>query len=218
MRAKCFSCLRRHAAATFCAAGATAQSSRITQPVDNQQRTVLAGNLHPKALAAAAGRQRPGARGAVARDALHHADACAIGEPAGRPGKTAGGTADARLAELSSLADAGRIRAALRRERCRYRQDHPVAQQQGLHVVSVARGRSWIAASGTAAQVEAAFQTEIHSYLVDGETHYRECIGAVRARGVRLGGERHSRPERFPHEAAAAPVRLETKLRQAELH
>ena len=45
-------------------------------------------------------------------------------------------------------------------------------QQQGLQVVSVARGRNWIAASGTAAQVEAAFQTEIHSYVVDGETHF----------------------------------------------
>ena len=45
-------------------------------------------------------------------------------------------------------------------------------QEQGLQVVSVARGRNWIAASGTAAQVEAAFQTEIHSYLVDGETHF----------------------------------------------
>ncbi len=45
-------------------------------------------------------------------------------------------------------------------------------QQQGLQVVSVARGRNWIAVSGTAAQVESAFQTEIHNYLVDGETHY----------------------------------------------
>jgi len=45
-------------------------------------------------------------------------------------------------------------------------------QQQGLQVVSVARGKSWIAASGTAAHVEAAFQTEIHSYVAGGETHF----------------------------------------------
>ncbi|MGA2213693.1 MAG: protease pro-enzyme activation domain-containing protein, partial [Bryobacteraceae bacterium] len=45
-------------------------------------------------------------------------------------------------------------------------------QQQGLNVISVARGKSWIAASGTAAQAEAAFQTEIHSYLAEGERHF----------------------------------------------
>ena len=41
-----------------------------------------------------------------------------------------------------------------------------------MQVVSIARGRRWIAASGTAAQVEAAFQTEIHGYVADGETHF----------------------------------------------
>ncbi|MGA2879583.1 MAG: protease pro-enzyme activation domain-containing protein [Bryobacteraceae bacterium] len=45
-------------------------------------------------------------------------------------------------------------------------------QEQGLQVLSVARGRNWIAASGTAAQVEAAFQTEIHRYVTGGETHF----------------------------------------------
>ena len=39
-------------AAIFCAASAAAQTSRITQAVDNRQRAVLAGNLHPKAQAA----------------------------------------------------------------------------------------------------------------------------------------------------------------------
>ena len=45
-------------------------------------------------------------------------------------------------------------------------------QGQGLKVLSVARAKNWIAASGTAAQVETAFQTEIHTYAADGETHY----------------------------------------------
>ena len=79
-------------------------------------------------------------------------------------------------------------------------------QEQGLQVTSVARGRNWIVASGTAAQVETAFQTEIHTYLVDGETHFRERIGAVRTCGVCLSSEKHSRPERFPHEAEGAPL------------
>src|SRR5258708_23000211 len=43
---------------------------------------------------------------------------------------------------------------------------------QGFTIASVARGRNWIAVNGDAAQVEAAFQTEIHHYAVNGETHY----------------------------------------------
>jgi uncharacterized protein (TIGR03437 family) len=42
---------------------------------------------------------------------------------------------------------------------------------QGLTVVSTARGRNWIAVSGDAARLEAAFQTEIHEFAIDGEAH-----------------------------------------------
>jgi subtilase family serine protease len=45
-------------------------------------------------------------------------------------------------------------------------------QSQGLSVVSVARGRNWIVFSGTAAQVEGAFRTEIHRYNVNGDMHF----------------------------------------------
>jgi subtilase family serine protease len=45
-------------------------------------------------------------------------------------------------------------------------------QGQGLGVVAVARGRNWVAASGTAAQIESSFQTELHQYFVHGETHF----------------------------------------------
>lgn len=45
-------------------------------------------------------------------------------------------------------------------------------QQQGLQLVSVGRARSSIVVSGTAAQVESAFQTEIHNYSVNGAAHY----------------------------------------------
>ena len=44
-------------------------------------------------------------------------------------------------------------------------------QSQGLTVHAISRGRSWIAFGGTAAQLEAAFQTELHEYIVDGEVH-----------------------------------------------
>ncbi len=43
---------------------------------------------------------------------------------------------------------------------------------QGLSVHEPARGRNWIAFSGSAAQVSRAFRTSIHRYLVNGETHY----------------------------------------------
>jgi subtilase family serine protease len=44
-------------------------------------------------------------------------------------------------------------------------------QTQGFSIVRVANGRNWIAFSGTAAQVQSAFHTEIHQYEVDGEAH-----------------------------------------------
>ncbi len=46
------------------------------------------------------------------------------------------------------------------------------AESQGLHVEDQARARNWVAFSGTASQVSKAFQTEIHRYLVNGETHF----------------------------------------------
>ncbi|HTQ57348.1 MAG TPA: protease pro-enzyme activation domain-containing protein [Bryobacteraceae bacterium] len=44
--------------------------------------------------------------------------------------------------------------------------------QQGLTVKSVARGRNAIVFRGAAAQVESAFGTQIHRYLVNGVSHY----------------------------------------------
>ncbi len=45
-------------------------------------------------------------------------------------------------------------------------------ESQGLTVHDVARGRLWITFSGTASQVGRAFQTELHRYRVNGETHF----------------------------------------------
>jgi subtilase family serine protease len=44
-------------------------------------------------------------------------------------------------------------------------------KSQGFSIVNVARGRNWITFSGTAAQVQSAFGTEIHRYSVNGEMH-----------------------------------------------
>ncbi len=43
---------------------------------------------------------------------------------------------------------------------------------QGFTVDSTAHSRTWIAFSGIAAQVNAAFQTSIHNYQVNGQLHY----------------------------------------------
>ena len=45
-------------------------------------------------------------------------------------------------------------------------------QSQGFNVDRVANSRLSITFSGTAGQVESAFQTEMHHYLVNGETHF----------------------------------------------
>jgi len=45
-------------------------------------------------------------------------------------------------------------------------------QAAGFQVHDVARGRHWITFSGTAGQVNRAFRTEIHRYLVNGRQHF----------------------------------------------
>jgi subtilase family serine protease len=45
-------------------------------------------------------------------------------------------------------------------------------QSQGFHIESTARSRDRITFSGTAAQVQSAFGTDIHYYQVDGEQHF----------------------------------------------
>ena len=45
-------------------------------------------------------------------------------------------------------------------------------ESQGLKVNDIARGRHWITFSGSASQISKAFGTELHRYLVDGETHF----------------------------------------------
>ena len=45
-------------------------------------------------------------------------------------------------------------------------------RQQGFRDVTLARSRTWIAFSGSAAQVESVFHTTIHQYVVNGTLHY----------------------------------------------
>jgi hypothetical protein len=45
-------------------------------------------------------------------------------------------------------------------------------EQQGFRIVESPGSRTWLAFSGSAAQVQAAFHTEIHQFSVDGVMHY----------------------------------------------
>jgi Pro-kumamolisin, activation domain/Bacterial Ig-like domain (group 3) len=45
-------------------------------------------------------------------------------------------------------------------------------QSQGFSVVETARGRNWIVFTGTAAQVEKSFQTQIHNFKANGQSHF----------------------------------------------
>jgi uncharacterized protein (TIGR03437 family) len=145
---------------------------RITQPIDNRQRVALAGNIHPKALAAA---QAGYDQGQVAPSLELPYVTLMLTPSASQQ------AALQKLLEEQQTPGSPNYHQWLTPEQ--YGQLFGVSdtdlskitdwvQQQGLQVVSVARGRSWIAVSGTAAQVDGAFQTEIHNYLVDGETHF----------------------------------------------
>ncbi|MEO8597808.1 MAG: protease pro-enzyme activation domain-containing protein [Candidatus Solibacter sp.] len=77
-------------------------------------------------------------------------------------------------------------------------------QAQGLAVSGLARSRTWVSVSGSAAQVEQAFRTELHHYTVNGEAHFANAVapslplelsGVVRS----VRGLNDFRPRPFKH-------------------
>ncbi|MBV9759954.1 MAG: hypothetical protein JO340_05275 [Acidobacteriaceae bacterium] len=52
-------------------------------------------------------------------------------------------------------------------------------QSLGFSSIEVARSRTSVSFSGTAAQAETAFQTVIHQYLVDGQRHYANATNPI---------------------------------------
>jgi subtilase family serine protease len=75
-------------------------------------------------------------------------------------------------------------------------------RQQGFTAVIPARSRTWISFNGSAAQVEAAFHTPVHQYLVNGKMHYANANepslpGAFRGLVVAIGPLNSFRPR--PH-------------------
>lgn len=147
---------------------AWAQQNRIAGPVDNARRIALQGHVHPQARPEFdQGRVSPALNLPYMTLALAPSDTQAAdleqlladqqnpGSPNLHRWLTPEEFADRFGASAQDIA-------ALQ----------TWLQSHGLTILSTARGRNWIAFSGSASQVEAAFQTEIHQYLVNGETHF----------------------------------------------
>ena len=150
------------------ACAAEAQQSRISKVVDNQERFVLRGNIHPKA--------RPeDDQGRVASSLPMSYVTLVLAQ------------SDSQRAGLAQLLldqqnpNSPNYHHWLTPEQ--YADRFGVStddltkmttwlESQGLTIASVARGRNWIAVNGDAARIEGAFQTEIHEYLTDGQKHF----------------------------------------------
>lgn len=144
------------------------QRNRITRPVNNIDRVKLTGHMHPNARTEFdQGRVAPGMEMSTVMLTL---------APSAEQ-KTA---LDQLLKEQQTVGSAN-YHQWLTPEQFGERfgaSDADVAKitawlaSQGLSVVSVGRGRSAISVNGTASQFEAAFQTELHHYLVNGQLHF----------------------------------------------
>ncbi len=147
---------------------ANAQQNRISRPVNVSERFALSGHIHPQGTAAndrgrvAASLQLSYVTLTFTRSASQAADLQKLLADQQNPGSASYHrwlTPEEYADRFGvSPADLARITSWLRSE--------------GLTIANVARGRSWIAVNGSAGQVEAAFQTELHQYLVDGKTHF----------------------------------------------
>ena len=153
------------------AIGASAQQiqpDRITRAIDDQERFPLAGHMHPKAQAADdQGRVSPAKQLSYVTLELSKSES--------------------QQAELEKLLadqqdpNSPNYHQWLSPEE--YGQRFGASEEdlnkivewlkgRGLNIAAIARGRNWVAVNGEAANIENAFQTEIHQYLVKGETHF----------------------------------------------
>lgn len=71
-------------------------------------------------------------------------------------------------------------------------------QSQGFQVASVAKGRTAIEFSGTAGQVQKAFHTAIHKYVVNGESHWANASDPAIPSALVPGREGRADAAQFP--------------------
>ena len=197
------------------AGAAEAQQSRISKAVDNQERFVLRGNVHPKA--------RPeDDQGRVAPSFSLSYVTLVLAQ------------SDSQRADLAQLLldqqnpNSPNYHHWLTPEQ--YADRFGVStddltkmtawlESQGLTIASVARARNWIAVNGDASRIESAFQTEIHEYLTDGAKTLRCSTGTLRTRGLCRSDSANPRAERFPDEGQTHPAQSSrAPIAHAPLH
>jgi subtilase family serine protease len=145
---------------------------RILETIDQGQMTALPGNVHPWARAQFdQGRVDPGMemQGVTISFKLSPAQQAALDQliaeqqDVSSPNYHQWLTPEQYAARFGmSQNDLNRVTAWL--------------ESQGFSRVQVSRSATRVAFDGTAAQVEAAFRTEIHGYLVNGETHFANAL------------------------------------------
>jgi len=154
------------------AQGQSHPQSRITQPVDDQVRVTLKGNVHPLA-------QAQFDRGAVP-DSF----------PAQRVFVVLQRSPERESALQQFLQDVHRKGSASYHKWLTPQKfgelygpdDSEISavtkwlQGHGLEVSRVTKGKTSIEFSGTAAQLRGAFHTEIHTFVVNGETHHANSV------------------------------------------
>ncbi len=145
-----------------------AQPSRIAAKADDNRRVTLAGHINPRALRAVdQGRVSPNQPLTYVTLALAPSDAQKAELAQLLAEQQTPGSSNYHLwltpeqyAERFGVSDDD------------LRKIEIWLQAHSLTVVAVARGRNSIAFNGSAAQVEAAFQIELHQYLTNGEYHF----------------------------------------------
>jgi uncharacterized protein (TIGR03437 family) len=164
----CIRLLAVPAAFIFAALPAAAQRSRITAPVRNDRRTSLSGNI-PAQLRSATDQGR-------VRADLRLRSMTLVLKPSA-----------AQQADLDQLLAAQQDPSSAEYHHWLTPEDYADRfglgaddlkkitdwlTSQNLTVTATGRARNSLTFSGTAAQVESAFNTELHNYLVDGEVHF----------------------------------------------
>ena len=149
-----------------------AQADRISGPIDPNQKIALAGNIHPLA--------KPEYDQGPVEPTLQFSSITVVMAPS----PTQQAALDQLLAQQQDRTSPNYhkwLTPEQYADRFGLSQNdvNKVAlwlQSEGLTVLRVARGRNAIVVSGTAAQIQSAFSTEIHRYNVRGEQHIANAV------------------------------------------
>ncbi|MBV9506341.1 MAG: hypothetical protein JO323_15185 [Acidobacteriia bacterium] len=147
---------------------AMAQQSRLAERIDNSRRVALSGHISPKALS--------GADQGQVNPALVLSEVSIVLQPS----QTQKTSLEQFLAEQQDPSSANYhkwLTPEQYADRFGVSQDDinkivAWLESESITVTSVARGRNIIMVRGTAAQFQAAFHTEFHHYLVNGNLHF----------------------------------------------